>query len=74
MSLLLILSPTASARGSGDAQRQSAVDPAAVVNGLDELIVYAVELAQIMREQMQVEKGLGLKRGTPRNRQRSSRK
>jgi len=57
MSLLLILSPTALARESGDFQRQSAVDPVTVVDGLDELILYTVELAQIMREQMQVEKG-----------------
>ena len=57
MSLLLILSPTALARGSGDFQRQSAVDPVTVVAGLDELILYTVELAQIMRERMQVEKG-----------------
>ena len=57
MSLLLILIPTALARGSGDVQRQSAVDPVALVDGLDEFIVYTVELAQIMREQMQVETG-----------------
>jgi len=57
MALRLILSPTALARGSRDGQRQSAVDPAAGVDGLEELIVYPVELARIVREPMQVERG-----------------
>ena len=56
MSLLLLLSPTASARGSRDARREVTVDPVAGVNGLDELIVYPVELVRIMREPMKVER------------------
>jgi hypothetical protein len=73
MSLLLILGATALARGSGGVLRQSAVDPVALVDGLDELIVYTVEPVQIVRAQMQV-KRLGLKCCAPRNRRRSSRK
>ena len=56
MSLLLTLSPTSLDRDRGDAQRQSAVDPVAVVDGQDELIGNPVELARIMRDLVRVEK------------------
>jgi len=56
MSLLLTLSPTSLDRDRGDAQRQSAVDPVAMVDGQDELIGNPVELARIMRDLVRVEK------------------
>jgi hypothetical protein len=57
MFLPLLLCPTALAPASGDVQRKLAVDPAAGVDGLDEVIVYPVELVQIMREPMKGERG-----------------
>jgi hypothetical protein len=51
------LRPTDLARGNGDVQRQSAVDPVAGVDRLDELIVYPVEFAQMRREPTRVESG-----------------
>jgi hypothetical protein len=41
---------TSLARERGDAQRQSAVDPLVVVDGLDEVIGNLVELARIIRD------------------------
>jgi hypothetical protein len=50
------------------------MDPLEVIDSLQELIGYPVEVAWIWREQMQGLQGLGVKRGKPGNRATSSRK